>query len=85
MTNTSLKERGHTKLKFTVASFILHTAIAIGLIASWLVVKSTEPLVWGGWFASFNTTLAIYATTKTYKDRVIIESKENKNGDVNLH
>ncbi len=79
MKSNSLKERGHTKLKFTVASFILHTAIVMGLIASWIAVKSTEPLVWGAWFASFNTTLAIYTVGKTYKDKVIIENKEDKN------
>lgn len=74
----SLNERGHTKLKFTVASFILHVILAIGFSISWIISGSTEPIVWAGWFASFNTTLAIYTAGKTVKDRVIIENKENK-------
>lgn len=72
----SLKERGHTKLKFTVASFILHTILAIAWSVVWIVTGATEPVVWAGWFASFNTTLGIYASTKTYKDKCLIEHKE---------
>lgn len=75
MKKSQLKEKGHTKLKFTVASFILHVFLAVGFTVAWIVVKSTEPIVWGAWFASFNTTLAIYTVGKTYKDKVLIENK----------
>ena len=65
--------KGKTKLKFTVASFITHCLIVLG----WIVTEVQEPIMWAAWFTSFNTTLAIYATTKNYKDKVIMENKEN--------
>ena len=69
--------KGRTKLKLTVSSFILHAILAFGFTVAWIITKTTEPLVWAGWFASFNTTLGIYEATKTYKDKVLIENKEN--------
>lgn len=72
--------KGRTKLKFTVASFIVHCMILI----SFTINKQYEPILWGTWFASFNTTLAVYATSKTYKDKIIIQEGE-RNGNANIH
>lgn len=69
--------KGKTKLRLTWTSVLVHCLIVIG----WIVTEVQEPIMWASWFGSFNATLAIYEASKTYKDKVLIENKENKNGN----
>lgn len=60
-----------TKLKFTIASFIAHALLAVGFLVT------DQTTVWAYWFASFNSTLAIYTASKTMKDKILIDSRDD--------
>lgn len=62
------------KLKFTIASLLVHTAIAV----FFAINRIFDPGWWVAWFGSFNTTIGVFAKFNHDDKKVYIENGVNR-------
>lgn len=59
------------KLKFTIFSLSVHCGIAAAMLAN----KHFDSGVWGLWFASFNTSIGVFAKFNHDDKKIRIENE----------